>query len=103
MLFHQIVPSPCTTLCLPYSEKDTLQLSKKRNMKIYEIFSQFCRFRIGEKHVMKSLTDTDWTTLIQQHRPTTALTESICDGGTFTLEAETGNGNNGKYNGFLLF
>ena len=46
---------------------------------------------------MNSLTDTDWTTLIQQHRPTTALTESICDGGTFTLEPETGNGNNGKY------
>ena len=46
---------------------------------------------------MNSLTDTDWTTLIQQHRPTTALTESICDGGTFTLEPETGNGNNGNY------
>ena len=47
--------------------------------------------------MMNSLTDTDWTTLIQQHRPTTALTESICDGGTFTLEPETGNGNNGNY------
>ena len=61
------------------------------------------RFRIGEKHVMNSLTDTDWTTLIQQHRPTTALTESICDGGTFTLEPETGNGNNGNYCSCFLY
>lgn len=49
---------------------------------------------ISREKFRSLITDTDWTTLIQQHRPTTALTESICDGGTFTLEPETGNGNN---------
>jgi len=31
------------------------------------------------------VTDTDWTSLLNQ-RPSTALTESVCDGGTFTLD-----------------
>ena len=49
---------------------------------------------------MISILDTDWTTLIQAHRPTTALTESVCDGGTFTLEPpEMGGGNGNGPNG----
>ena len=50
---------------------------------------------ISREKFRSLITDTDWTNLIQQPRPATALTESICDGGTFTLEPETGTGSSG--------
>ena len=54
---------------------------------------------ISREKFRSLITDTDWTNLIQQPRPATALTESICDGGTFTLEPETGNGSGANGNG----
>ncbi len=45
---------------------------------------------ISHEKLRNLLGDVDWTALIQQQqRPSTALTESVCDGGTFTLDPDT--------------